>query len=66
MSQLLGGGQILVGLGLIVGWWLALRLVGKLNRDKRMTALGLVGGPCVFLLWFVGAGILILRGMSAV
>jgi Mn2+/Fe2+ NRAMP family transporter len=66
MSQLLGGSQVLLGLGLIVGWWLMLKLVGRTNHGKPMTAIGFVGTTSIFLLWFVGAAILILRGFNGV
>jgi hypothetical protein len=34
MGQLLGGGQILLGLGLIVLWWLAMAVVGQANDSS--------------------------------
>jgi hypothetical protein len=41
MSQLLGGGQVLLGLGLIVGWWLLLKLAGRVNHAKADDGRGL-------------------------
>jgi hypothetical protein len=64
LDYLLSGGQVLAGLGAIVLWWLAVKLVGRLRSDKPLSALMFAVVPCVFLLWFVGGGILILSGLG--
>jgi len=62
MNYLLSGGEIVVGLGVLLAWWFALRLVGRLRGDKELSALMFAFVPCVFLLWMVAGFILLLRG----
>jgi hypothetical protein len=62
MDYLLSGGEVVVGLLVLVAWWFTLRLIGRLRSDKPLSALMFAVVPCVFLLWLVGGFILILRG----
>jgi len=62
MDYFLSGGEVVVGLTALVAWWFALRLLGRLRSDKELSTLMFAVVPCVFLLWFVGGVILILRG----
>ena len=62
MDYLLSGGEVVVGLLVLVAWWFTLRLVGRLRSDRELSALMFAVVPCVFLLWLVGGFILILRG----
>ena len=62
MDYLLSGGEVVAGLIMLVAWWFALRLLGRLRRDRELSALMFAVVPCVFLLWMVGGVILILRG----
>ena len=66
MSYLLGGGQIIVGLGLLVGWWLVLTLIGRRNQGRPMTSMGFAIIPSLFLLWLMAAGVLIVRGIAGI
>ena len=62
MDYLLSGGEVVAGLIMLVAWWFALRLLGRLRRDRELSALMFAVVQCVFLLWMVGGVILILRG----
>ena len=64
MSYLFGGGQIIVGVGLLVVWWLVLTLIGRRNEGRPMTRMGFAVTPSLFLLWATAAFILIVRGLS--
>jgi hypothetical protein len=62
MNYFVGGGQIVVGLGLLVAWWITLTFIGVRNRGRPMTSIGFAVVPSLFLLWLVASFILILRG----
>ena len=64
MSYLIGGSQILVGIAILVTWWLTLALMGRRNRGKPMTTIGFAIVPSLFLLWLTAGGILIVRGLA--
>ena len=64
MSYLLGGGQIVLGLGLLVLWWLALTLLGRRWNEKELSATMFAVVPSIFLLWAVGSFILLFRGLG--
>ena len=64
MSYLLGGGQVVMGIALLVGWWLALSFMGARLKGKPMTSVGFAVTPSVFLLWGILAGILIVNGIA--
>jgi hypothetical protein len=65
MQWIVGGGQMVVGIVLIVLWWLALRFM-QTDGTKTMSAIGFTAIPTLFLLWFVGAAILILHGVGLI
>lgn len=64
MSYLLGAGQIVVGIGILVAWWLALTFVGVRQKGRTMTAIGFAVVPSLFLLWATAGCILIVRGIG--
>lgn len=64
MQWLVGGGQLLVGIALLVTWWLALSFLGR--NKKPLTAFRFVGLPSIFLLWFVGGAILVFHGVGLI
>lgn len=64
MSYLLGGGQIVVGIAVLVAWWLALTFLGARQVGKPMTAMGFAVVPSILLLWLTGGVILVIRGLS--
>ena len=64
MNYLLGGGQIVVGLGLLFLWWITLTFLGARWRDKELSALRFAIVPSIFLLWAVGGFILLFRGLG--
>ena len=66
MGYFLNGGQAVAGFAALVLLWLALGLVGRRNGGKPLSAMGFALWPSLFLLWFVGACILILRGIGVV
>ena len=66
MNYLFGSGQVVVGLGLLVAWWLALKFLGSRWRDKPLSATRFAVTPVVFLTWFVGAFLLVLRGLGRI
>ncbi|HEY7085841.1 MAG TPA: hypothetical protein VH519_13620 [Hyphomicrobiaceae bacterium] len=66
MSYMLGGGQVIVGLVVLVAWWLALRLLRRLNEAKPLSSIGFAFWPSLLLIWLVGGCILMLRGIGAV
>jgi hypothetical protein len=66
LDYLFGGGQVVVGLGLFVAWWLALMFLGSRWRDKPLSAIRFAVTPVVFLVWFVGAFLLVLRGLGRI
>lgn len=65
MSWLVGGGQLVVGVGVLVLWWIALRVV-RGDGTKPLTAARFVTMPAVFLLWMVGGIVLILHGIGLI
>ena len=66
VDYLLGGGQAVLGVGLLVLWWLAFTYLRHRWRDKVLSAFGFAVVPCIFLLWIVAGVILVLRGVGAV
>jgi hypothetical protein len=66
MNYLFGGGQVVVGLGLLLAWWLALVFLGSRWRDKPLSAIRFAVTPVVFVAWFVGAFLVILRGLGRI
>ena len=66
MNYLFGGGQVVVGLGLLLAWWLALVFLGSRWRDKPLSATRFAVTPVVFLTWLVGAFLLVLRGLGRI
>ena len=64
MNYLLGGGQIVVGIGVLVLWWLALTVMGHRQKNKPLTAFGFAVVPSFFLLWLTAGCILIMRGIG--
>jgi hypothetical protein len=64
LDYLLSGGQVVVGLGVLVVWWLTLALMGRLYAERRLSGLMFAFVPCVFLLWLVSGSILVLRGLG--
>lgn len=64
MSFLIGGGQIVIGIVILVVWWLTLALMGRRNQGKQMTTLGFAVVPSIFLFWFTAGGVLIVRGLA--
>lgn len=64
MNYLFGGGQIVIGIGVLVVWWLALTLVGRRNHGKPMTNIGFAVMPSILLLWLTAGCILIVRGLA--
>jgi hypothetical protein len=64
MSYLVGGGQIIVGVGLLVALWIALAVLGRRNEGKQMSRMGFAITPSIFLIWATAAVILIVRGIS--
>jgi hypothetical protein len=63
MQWLWAGGELLVGIGALVLWWLAVKLFSG-GADKRLTNMRFVGLPTILLLWGVGGVILVLRGVG--
>ena len=63
MAYLFGSGQVIAGVVLIVLWWFALRMF---HTVKPLSTLGFAFWPCLFLLWIVGAIILIFSGTGIV
>ena len=61
--SLLGSGEVLTGIVLLVLWVIALRLF---RTDKPLSVLGFSFWPTVFLLWAVGAFVLIAHGTGIV
>jgi hypothetical protein len=66
MNYLVGGGQIVVGVGLLFLWWLTLTLLGRRWSDQPMGAVRFAVIPCIFLIWLVLGFIIALRGLGAV
>ena len=66
MTYLLGSTQVLAGIGSIVVLWFTLHFFSRRNVDKPITNMGFALVPSLFLLWFVGSCVLILRGLGAV
>lgn len=66
MDAVFGGGQIVVGLALLLAWWLSVLFIGRRNVGKPMGTWGFALWPSLFLLWFIGTCILILRGAGLV
>jgi hypothetical protein len=66
MNYLFGGGQVVVGLGLLVAWWLALTFLGSRWRDQPLSSIRFAVTPVVFLVWFVGGFLLVLRGLGRI
>ena len=66
MNYLFGSGQVVVGLGLLLAWWLALVFLGSRWRDKPLSAIRFAVTPVVFVAWFVGAFLVILRGLGRI
>jgi hypothetical protein len=64
MDFLLGGGQIVVGLGALVLWWITLTLVGRRWSERSLGTMRFAVTPCVFLLWFVFGFLITLRGLG--
>jgi hypothetical protein len=62
VSYLFGAGQIIVGIGLLIAWWFALIFVDRRSHGKRMTNIGFVVTPSLFLIWFTAGCVLIVRG----
>ena len=60
--SLLSSGEVLAGIGLLVLWWFALRLF---RTDKPLSTLSFAFWPCLFLLWIVGALIMIPGGRGS-
>ena len=61
--SLLSSGEVLAGIGLLVLWVIALRLF---RTDKPLSVLGFAFWPTVFLMWAVGALVLIAHGSGIV
>lgn len=59
MGYLYSSGEVITGIVLLVLWWFALRLF---RTDKPLSTLSFAFWPCLFLLWIVGALIMIARG----
>ena len=66
LDYFFGGGQVVVGLGLFVAWWLALMFLGSRWRNEPLSAIRFAIAPVVFLAWFVGAFLLVLRGLGRI
>jgi hypothetical protein len=66
MNYMFGGGQVVVGLGLFVGWWVALMFLGSRWRDQKLSATRFAVIPTLFLVWFVGAFLLVLHGLGRI
>ena len=64
MSYLIGGGQLVAGIAILVAWWLVLSLVGRRNAGKPMTTSGFIFYTPIFLIWMTAGAILIARGIS--
>jgi len=56
----IAGGELLAGVVAIVLWWLTLRLAS--GRDKPLANTRFIALPSLFLLWIVGAVMLIALG----
>lgn len=65
MAWLIGGGQLIVGIGLIAVWWIALRII-RGDGNRPLTSFRFVALPSILLLWFVGGFVLILRGSGLI
>ena len=63
MNYLYGSGEVVAGLALIFLWWGALRLM---RTDKPLSTLAFALWPCLFLVWVVGAIVLILHGTGRI
>ena len=57
----IAGGELLAGVLAIVLWWLALRLASG-RENKPLTNTRFIALPSLFLLWIVGAVMLIALG----
>jgi hypothetical protein len=66
MSYLLGGGQVVLGVGLFIAWYLALVFMSARLKNKPMTSMGFAVTPSLFLLWGILAGVLIVRGVGGI
>jgi hypothetical protein len=64
MNWLIGSGQILIGIAVVVAWYLVLRFMS--GRLGRMTNFGFSIIPAVFLLWAVLGAILIVNGIGRI
>jgi|SwirhirootsSR3_FD_contig_31_11842257_length_442_multi_3_in_0_out_0_1 hypothetical protein len=64
MSYLIGGGQLVAGIAILVAWWLVLSLVGRRNAGKPMTTSGFIFYTPIFLIWMTAGAILVVRGIS--
>jgi len=64
MDYLLGGGQIVVGLGALVLWWITLTLVSRRWSERPLGYMRFAVTPCIFLLWFVFGFLITIRGLG--
>ncbi len=64
MSWLWAGGELLVGVIVLVLWWLVVKVAERRGRDKPLTHMRFAVLPSLLLLWLVGGVVLILRGLG--
>jgi hypothetical protein len=64
MDYLLGSGQIIIGVGLLVAMWFVLTMIGRRNEGRKMGRIGFAITPSLFLIWATAEVILIIRGIS--
>jgi len=64
MSYLIGGGQLVAGIAILIAWWLVLSLVERRNAGKPMTIRGFIFYTPMFLIWMTAGAILVVRGIS--
>jgi uncharacterized membrane protein len=65
MEWLLAGGELLVGIVALVLWWLALKMISG-DENTKLSSTRFVVFPVVFLLWVVGAVVLVFRGAGLI
>jgi hypothetical protein len=66
MGYLFGGGQVVVGIGVIMAWWLALKLDRLRLGGRPLSRMGFAVVPTLFLLWFLAGALLIVLGLGIV
>jgi hypothetical protein len=66
MSYLLSGGQVIVGMGLLFLWWMAIHFLSRRNHGKQMTNVAFVVWTPLFMLWSTAGFILIFHGLNLI